>query len=176
MMCQKCGQENDAQARFCRACGTALDDLRFPGRSTVHMEEEYAGFWMRVGASVIDSILTTVATFIVAFFFGAMLGLSGGNEEGAEVLGFFIGILVPWIYSAVMESSSRQATVGKAVLGIVVTDLEGKPISFGKATGRYFGKIVSALILGIGFAMAGFTPKKQALHDMMAGCLVVKRP
>ena len=176
MMCQKCGQENDAQAAFAVHAAQLWTTYASQGRSTVHMEEEYAGFWMRVGASVIDSILTTVATFIVALFFGAMLGLSGGNEEGAEVLGFFIGILVPWIYSAVMESSPRQATVGKAVLGIVVTDLEGKPTSFGKATGRYFGKIVSALILGIGFAMAGFTPKKQALHDMMAGCLVVKRP
>ena len=74
-----------------------------------------------------------------------------------------------------MESSPKQATLGKMALSIVVTDLEGKRISFGKATGRYWGKIISGLILCIGYFMAGFTEKKQAFHDMMAGCLVVAK-
>jgi uncharacterized RDD family membrane protein YckC len=56
-----------------------------------------------------------------------------------------------------------------------VTDLNGDRISFGKASGRFFGKIISRLILGIGFFMIGFTEKKQGLHDMIAGCLVVKK-
>jgi uncharacterized RDD family membrane protein YckC len=72
-----------------------------------------------------------------------------------------------------MESSSKQATLGKMALGIIVTDLEGQRISFGKATGRHFSKIVSGIILYIGFIMVAFTEKKQGLHDMMAGCLVV---
>jgi uncharacterized RDD family membrane protein YckC len=72
-----------------------------------------------------------------------------------------------------MESSSKQATLGKLALGIVVTDLNGNRISFGRATGRYFGKIVSGMIFAIGYIMAGFTEKKQALHDMIASCLVV---
>ena len=58
---------------------------------------------------------------------------------------------------------------------VSVTDANGNPISFGRATGRHFGKIISALTLLIGYIMAGFTEKKQALHDMIAGCLVVKR-
>ena len=73
-----------------------------------------------------------------------------------------------------MESSAKQATVGKMALGIIVTDLDGRRIGFGRATGRYFAKILSALTLGIGFLMAGFTERKQALHDMVASCLVVK--
>jgi uncharacterized RDD family membrane protein YckC len=81
--------------------------------------------------------------------------------------------ILPWLYWAIMESSSRQATLGKMALGIVVTDLEGHRISFGKATGRYFGKLISLLILLIGFIMIAFTDKKQGLHDMMAGCVVV---
>jgi uncharacterized RDD family membrane protein YckC len=59
-------------------------------------------------------------------------------------------------------------------LGIRVTDLDGGRISFGRATGRYFGKILSGLILGIGFLMAAFTERKQALHDLLAGTLVVR--
>ncbi len=74
-----------------------------------------------------------------------------------------------------MESSPQQATLGKMALGLKVTDLRGEPISFGKATGRYFGKFVSELILYVGFMMAGWTEKKQALHDIMAGTLVVKK-
>ncbi|MFC1717630.1 RDD family protein [Candidatus Poribacteria bacterium] len=80
-----------------------------------------------------------------------------------------------WLYSALLESSSKQATLGKMALGIVVTDMELQRISFGRATGRYFGKIISVMIIYIGFLMAGFTEKKQGLHDMMANCLVVKK-
>jgi uncharacterized RDD family membrane protein YckC len=76
---------------------------------------------------------------------------------------------------ALQESSEYQCTLGKRVLKIYVTDLEGRRISFGQATGRHFGKIVSAIILGIGYIMAGFTEKKQGLHDMMAGTLVKRR-
>jgi uncharacterized RDD family membrane protein YckC len=75
-----------------------------------------------------------------------------------------------------MESSSRQATVGKIALGLRVTDLNGERITFLRATGRYFGKIISGMILYIGFIMAAFTEKRQALHDLMAECLVVSNP
>jgi uncharacterized RDD family membrane protein YckC len=74
-----------------------------------------------------------------------------------------------------MESGSMQGTLGKKLLGIKVTDMEGGRIGFGRATGRYFGKILSGMIFMVGFLMAAFTEKKQALHDMLAGTLVVKR-
>ncbi len=80
-----------------------------------------------------------------------------------------------WLYFALMESSVKQGTLGKMALGIIVTDANGNRISFGRATGRYFGKIISGAILCIGYIMAGFTEKKQALHDMIAGCLVVNK-
>lgn len=86
-----------------------------------------------------------------------------------------ISTLINWLYFALMESSGRQATLGKMALGIVVTDLNGDKIGFGRATGRYFAKILSGLILFIGFIMVAFTQKKQGLHDMIAGTLVVKR-
>jgi uncharacterized RDD family membrane protein YckC len=88
-----------------------------------------------------------------------------------------VGLLVPiaWLYSALLESSARQATLGKGAMGISVTDLEGKRISFGKATARYLGKLVSALPLLLGFIVAAFSAKKQALHDILVGTLVVVR-
>lgn len=79
-----------------------------------------------------------------------------------------------WIYEAVMESSSKQATLGKMALGLKVTDEQGRRISFVRATGRYFSKIISGMILCIGYIMAGFTARKQALHDMIAGTLVTR--
>ncbi len=87
--------------------------------------------------------------------------------------GLTLGILLNWFYFAGMESSRMQATWGKTLVGIAVTDLNGHKISFARATGRYFGKYISGIIVGIGFLMVCFTKKRQALHDMMAGCLVV---
>jgi uncharacterized RDD family membrane protein YckC len=93
------------------------------------------------------------------------------------VTGFKIKIItqvVAWIYEAWMTSSDRQATVGKIAVGLKVTDLNGQRISFARATGRHFAKILSAMILMIGFIMVAFTERKQGLHDLLAGTLVVK--
>ena len=84
-------------------------------------------------------------------------------------------IVITWLYFALLESSTRQATFGKMALGLFVTDLEGNRLSFARASGRYFSKIISGMTFTIGFLMAGFTAKKQALHDMIAGCLVLVR-
>lgn len=146
-----------------------------PGRS--HMPPSatpsYAGFWKRFAAAFIDGIILTVGGMVVGFAFGLAYGAATGTAEGVEFFGNIIGIIMGWLYAALFESSSKQATLGKMALGIKVTDLGGNPISFGKASGRHFGKIISTLILLIGFVMVAFTEKKQGLHDMMAGCLVV---
>jgi uncharacterized RDD family membrane protein YckC len=85
-------------------------------------------------------------------------------------------LVLTWLYHALMESSEWQATLGKKALGLVVTDLAGQRVSFGRSTGRHFGKIITNMVpLLIGYIMAGFTAKKQALHDMLAGCLVLRR-
>ena len=89
---------------------------------------------------------------------------------------WFAAFFLPWIYEAVMLSSEKQATLGKMVVGIRDYSLAGRRITFARASGRHFAKWISALLLGIGFLMAAFTEKKQALHDMMAETLVVKAP
>ena len=81
-----------------------------------------------------------------------------------------------WLYYAFLESSSWQGTIGKKVVGLRVTDMNGNRISFGRATGRYFGMILSGMICFIGWLMIAFTEKKQGLHDMLASTLVLKGP
>jgi uncharacterized RDD family membrane protein YckC len=120
----------------------------------------YAGFWMRVGAYLIDVLILFIPLAILTF---------------VPLIGIVANIVGIWLYFALQESSERQATIGKRALNIYVTDLQGRRISFGQATGRHFSKIISYLILCIGYMMAGFTEKKQGLHDMIAGTLVKRR-
>jgi uncharacterized RDD family membrane protein YckC/type II secretory pathway pseudopilin PulG len=137
----------------------------------------YAGFWKRVGAYLIDSILLWGS----AFALGVVIGIAG-EGKGEDSLANLAGAWVPLasvglfvVYYALMESSARQATLGKLALGIKVTGADGRRIGVGRALARYFGKFISSAILGIGFMMAGWTGRKQALHDMIAGTLVVDR-
>ena len=117
---------------------------------------------------------------------GALLGQIHPEEELSDA-GFFliigliflfatVSLAVTWLYHAWMESSEWQATVGKKALGLVVTDMVGHRVSFGRATGRHFAKIVTNMVPAfIGYIMAGFTEKKQALHDMIASCLILRQ-
>jgi uncharacterized RDD family membrane protein YckC len=154
----------------------------------------YAGFWLRVVAYIIDSIVTGLGFLLLFIPFAILTGLGaaiGGIHPGEDprdisaLLGgtFFLGlfalivlsIVLSWLYHAKMESSRWQATVGKRILNLRVTDLNGAPVSFKRATGRHFAKILTGLIpLGIGFALAGLTERRQALHDMIASCLVLR--
>ena len=164
----------------------------------------YTGFWRRFVALVIDSFVLFVPTAIVMFALGMpacstdfadafspdkiqSLGPEQMQVIAAQIrqemiaaipsimLMQLLNILIWWLYYAIMESSSLRATLGKLAVGSIVTDLDGERISFLKATGRHFGKILSALILLLGYIMAGFTERKQALHDLMAGCLVIQK-
>ncbi len=104
------------------------------------------------------------------------------REEAAAAFLIFIAmfillilgsVLINWLYYALMESSRQQATLGKMAMNIKVTDIDGKRISFGRATGRHFAKFISDIIINIGYIFAAFTDKKQALHDLITDCLVI---
>ena len=113
---------------------------------------------------------------MIGFLFGFLMIGEGTNDlEVLEGIGNILGLILGWIYFAAMESSPTQGTLGKMALGIKVTDMEGDRVEFGRATGRHFGKIISTIILLIGYIMIAFTQKKQGLHDIMAGCLVVNK-
>lgn len=148
----------------------------------------YAGFWLRFVAWIIDSIILWIVSSFITLPILASSGMrdmlmNHPPQTPEELLALFgtlwkitvLSIVIKWLYYALLESSAWQATIGKLTLGLKVTDMAGHRVSFARATGRFFGKIISAFILMIGYIMAGFTEKKQALHDMMAGCLVMRK-
>lgn len=146
------------------------------------MEFRYGGFWLRLVAAIIDGIILQVSLFIigliVGIFVGIFMGVAGSSTEEVQLvsmsIGYGIGIIGQWLYFTIFEISGWQATPGKKVLGLKVTDMEGQQIGFGQANIRYWSKIISALILLIGFIMIAFTEKKQGLHDIFAKTLVIK--
>ena len=148
------------------------------------MAGHYGGFWVRFLAFIIDAIIVRVVVSPFTLFFGGMSWLAGSGHWGdndlprAAVLLFGGGMTLvfvlgaSWLYEAFMLSSKYQATLGKMILGMKVTDLYGNRISFARATGRHFAKWISGAILCIGYFMIGFTERKQGLHDLLAGTLV----
>ncbi|HZB15383.1 MAG TPA: RDD family protein [Chryseolinea sp.] len=158
------------------------------------MNTNYAGFWLRFAAYVIDYIIIYV---VQSFVFIPVLGVLGisfaskmdsmDNMSDAESMGMAMGFaavmaatallttIIAILYWSIMESSKYQATVGKMALGLKVSDVDGQNLDFVKSLIRNVCKIISGMILGIGYIMAGFTEKKQGLHDIIAGTLVVKK-
>ena len=143
-----------------------------------------AGFWIRFAAYIIDAILITIVGWLIAAVFGigGVMNMDMSDPEAMSdavsgaLMGLQVGIMVLWlIYFAAFESSKLQATPGKLVVGVRVSDAAGARIGIGRALGRALAKFVSAIILMIGFIMAAFTDRKRALHDMMAGTLVSYR-
>ena len=191
--CSACGQPTaGALAPAAAPPAPGLPPRYVPPVPASLLPSPYAGFWLRVVAHLIDDLLLGIGIGILVLISVAMVGvgslratIEGLNGEDFQVPGAIISaifllilasILLVWLYNAGMEGSQHQGTLGKMALGLIVTDAQGRPIGFGHASGRYFAKIITNLIpLGIGYAMAGFTDKKQALHDMIAGCLVLRR-
>ena len=143
----------------------------------------YAGFWLRAVAYLIDTVIISVALALVgSFHASAFIIFPDANATSRATLpqltplAILLTIPIVWLYYALFEASSWQATPGKRVLGLYVTDLQGHPITFARATIRHFAKIISSLTFLVGYFLAGFTGKKQALHDMIARCLVLRRP
>ncbi|MBD8898215.1 RDD family protein [Rhodanobacter sp. DHG33] len=143
----------------------------------------YAGFVRRAAAYLLDGLILGVINFVLIFVLALMVGLSSlahaGNPDPSHALWILlvypIGFGVALLYYSLQESSVHQATLGKRALGIKVTDLEGRRISWKHAIGRWFAAALSHLTLDIGFLMAAFTERKQALHDMVASTLVTDR-
>jgi uncharacterized RDD family membrane protein YckC len=205
--CSKCGVVIADGAVFCGTCGqrvsvaavTSSAPLIVPTQAGVQAyaaapRVEYAGFWLRFLAFLIDGVVMSLAVVLVLIplifltGLGTLLSRFHPDEEWNDagvfliVAVFFlfatVGLAVTWLYHAWMESSEWQATVGKKALSLVVTDMAGQRVSFGRATGRHFAKIITNLVsfgIGLGYLMAAFTAKKQALHDIIAGCLVLRR-
>ena len=132
----------------------------------------YAGFWIRVAAYLIDLIIAgAIASILTRLFFGNYF--YAYYEPGSDPASSAVSLIVNWIYFAYQESSVKQATIGKLAVGIKVYSESGARLTFANATGRFFAKILSAIILFIGFIMVAFDNKKQGLHDKLAKTVVV---
>lgn len=150
---------------------------KVPRRAGYVPSDGYAGFWRRWAAFQLDlQILYGIMVplfFLVVYLFAGDTGDWSAAGPGDITFFGFLSLLVVWVYFAAFESSEYQATLGKMAIGIKVTNEDGEQMGFWRATGRHFGKLLSYILLLVGFLMAGFTERKQALHDQMTDCLVI---
>jgi uncharacterized RDD family membrane protein YckC len=189
LQCPKCGAELAGGSESCPACGERI--LRSSGTQTggsgVGSSPErlvvvYAGFWLRAVAYLLDSLvigfLAALAIFLPLMERGAIPPDNPWflyQNQSRQVLAMWLLMfMVTWLYFASFEASAWQATPGKKLLGLRVTDLAGRRITFTRASWRYLGKLIFGSILFFGFLFAAFTPRKQALYDMTAECLVLR--
>jgi uncharacterized RDD family membrane protein YckC len=145
-----------------------------------------AAFWQRAAAFLIDLLIIMLLNMFLVLPLATVLGLresKGTNEVRSAFVMFLLGaylvttivvIIAAWLYYAYMESSRVQGTLGKKIMRIRVTDMDGGRVSFQTATVRFFGKVISTALAGAGFIMAPFTPNYQALHDVIAKTMVVR--
>ena len=174
--------------------GTAASSA---GKTSQSSSAEYAGFWFRFFAYLIDTLIIVAVSFLLSLVLEVILRLGfsmslltmwdrPSESTEADVFNFarllsqavvvFVNFMLQWLYFAFMESSGHRATVGKLACGIVVTDESGVPVTFAQATGRFFSKIfITSATLGIGYLMCVWTKQEQCLHDKIASCLVVKK-
>lgn len=189
-------------AQFCQNCGLTLSSNLAPTQAAAPARAYaaappvayappsiYGGFWIRLLAHLIDHIILAAiaAPLFFVMVFPAAIRVAHEAERNQEpspemivaILGSVFGYIAlafvgQWLYEALLTSSSWQGTIGKRVLHLKVVDEAGNRIGFGRATGRFFAKILSSMFFCIGFMMIGFTERKTGLHDMLAGTKVLR--
>lgn len=177
MKCEQCATLNAADAVQCRRCGVtfpAASERWSPTAGSSSGQEHfsdgiYAEFWRRGGAFVLDTLIIWVLQFAIV----VPLLISGGERRGLAAL--VASYVLAGIYKTAFQASRLQATPGKLAFGLKVTTLAGQRLGLGRALGRYLGEALSGLMLLVGYLLAAFTARRQALHDMLAGTLVVRR-
>ena len=138
---------------------------------------QYPAFWKRCIAWLLDAVMVGIIIFLARLTIAAggqllQIRLAGGKTA---ILSLVIGASIAILYHAILESSVLQATPGKSILGLAVTDLKGRRISFKRALARHLSKYLSGLSLWVGYLICPFTKHKQCLHDMIAKCLVINK-
>ncbi|MEO5618512.1 MAG: RDD family protein [Candidatus Eisenbacteria bacterium] len=193
MYCSKCGARASDSKTMCGQCGAPLLTQHPPPSAAapalVRAPElepftpspgpdappalRYCGFWRRFWAAIVDLII------FLPFSKAIEIAMGRPPFEAFEWDPAFWGVQsvvtgLSWLYSALLESSRWQATLGQQLMDIRVADRGGRRISFARASGRHFGQLLSFLTLGIGYLMIAFTAKKQALHDVISGCVLIR--
>ena len=201
LTCEKCGAEIPDGASYCSQCETPLSVAHIgpvyvpqsaqppevipaiPDLSRLPPRPAFAGFWLRAVAYLFDTILISLVLGLIASFYPAtFIKFPDATAPSLTALpqltpiAFAITMTATWFYYTIFEASVWQATPGKRVLRLYVADLNGQRPTFARAAGRNLAKIISSLTFLVGYLVAGFTERKQALHDILASCLVLRRP
>ena len=192
--CPYCAEEIQDGAIKCRYCGSMFEekggaiergasttgaprvgrlDETLHDRSTASAPIEFAGFWTRFIANMVDGLIA-IGLALIGAAIGAGLGAVSGHAQNGAIAGYYVIALGSFLYFALCESGKRQATFGKRAVGVIVTDTHGQRISFGRATGRFFSKFLNQITLGVGWIMVGVTAQKRGLRDYVAGTVVIK--
>lgn len=149
-----------------------------PG-ATAAADMIYANFLPRVGAHVLDSVFMGAAGMAIQVGMAMVFGVLSGGQDAivaiGALLGSLAGFLVALVYFVGYETSAKQGTWGKQIVGIKVTDVQGRPITTGRAVGRFFAKIITNMTCGIGYLLPLFTDRRQTLHDLICECLALKK-
>ena len=196
-VCSNCGNPALPDGKFCLFCGDVLAEppqkastIADPSNPKNAHEEaaseppEYAGFWLRVWAGAIDVTLEALAALVITVIVGFAMKVIGGHFGLSPITSSYVTgiafILVltigAWVDCAFSESSDHRATLGKRIVGLQVVTASGDRLTFGQATVRHFMKFLSLFTAGVGFMMAGWTKRRQALHDMPSDCVVIRVP
>lgn len=200
VFCSQCGAQSVGAAGFCEKCGARLasanpaatpastggvSSAAAPGYTAAQAPQPYAGFWIRVVAYILDGIILGAVFVPILLIFCLPIIMkaarSGDLDQGPppELLAM-IFTLIPfiwalhWLYEALLTSSRWQGTIGKRILRLKVTDDFGNKISFARSTGRFFAKILSGMVMNVGFIMVAFMERKRGLHDIICGTQVLR--
>jgi uncharacterized RDD family membrane protein YckC len=212
MICTACGARTAEGKPFCSSCGRPLVgfsvDRVAPQSSALDLSpstspaarstDRYAGFWLRAAAAIIDLIILAIPLAMAVSYLSVAMGswraflqlhpgqspdeivVAFGRPYLFAILCFFI--VTGWLYFALFESSAWQGTLGKKFIGLSVADLRGNRVTFGRASGRFFGgrflahaPFIGSLYFAVDCICAGLTLRKQALHDRLSGCLVLRK-
>ena len=190
VFCSSCGKVVGPPFQFCGSCGSPVaargvqtGSPQWIGGSGQMAAGGYgvavpvaAGFWIRVGAYMLDSIICGILGAISGAVFSGIVRAGGATPEEVIFQNLGLNLIIGWAYFAVQESSAVQATLGKRACGLVVVSETGGRLTLPRATGRHFAKMLSGLLLGVGLIMVAFTDRKRGMHDMMAGTYVVRKP
>lgn len=181
-ICRHCGQTCNREdlvdfggTLICARCKPAYLQQMREGGHTVG-DVEYAGFWIRFAAKFIDGVLMGIVSFIIMFFTMGMASMA--DPEEVPVAGFVLYYVLAFgvnIAYYVWFHGKFGATPGKMACRIKVITADGEPISYGRSFGRFFGDLLSAMILYIGYIMVAFDGQKRALHDHICNTRVIKR-
>ena len=185
MFCPNCGQENAPGARACETCGADLTRVTVAqpdsqtAKQAVSVDRPafiYGGFWRRLVAYFIDYLvlIPVVALFSIPLIISIYDGTAGENPTDVLLLLLTLYLVRP-LYFTILEASAKQATLGKMMVRLIVTDADGNRISFGRAAGRNYARIISEYFFYVGYIIIAFNKKKQGLHDLLASTIIIKK-